>query len=66
MNVRPHPVGISLQRSDHGDEERLLQQSDHGADHGLEACQGAEVVGRVAVGEIRTVKESIKHHVKRR
>ena len=62
-----HPVGVSLQRSDHGDEERLLQQSDHGADHGLEACQGAEVVGRVAVGEIRTVKESYKkHQVKRR
>lgn len=45
-----HPVGVSLQRSDHGDEERLLQQSDHGADHGLEACQRAKVVGRVAVG----------------
>lgn len=51
--VCPHPVGISFQRSDHGNEEWLLQQSDHSADHGLEACQCAKVIGRVAAGEKR-------------
>ncbi len=60
VSARPHPVGVSFQWSDHGDEERLLQQSDHSADHGLEACQGAKVVGRVAVGETRGVTESLK------
>lgn len=47
-----HPVGVSFQWSNHGDEEWLLQQGDHSADHGLEACQRAKVVGRVAVGKI--------------
>lgn len=63
-SVLPHPVGVSLKRPDHGDEERLLQQSDHGADHGLEARQGAKVVGRVAVGEMQVVTRSLKHHMK--
>lgn len=45
------PVGVSFQWSDHEDEERLLQQSDHRADHGLETSQGAEVVGWVSVGD---------------
>lgn len=52
IRVCSHPVGVSAHWSHHGDEERLLQQSDHSADHGLEACQGAKVVGRVTVGEI--------------
>ena len=52
VRAGPHPVGVSSEWSDHGHEERLLQQSNHGADHGLEACQCAKVVGRVAVGEI--------------
>lgn len=47
----PHPVGVSFQRPQHRNEQRLLQQSKHSADHGLEACQGAKVVGRVTVGE---------------
>ena len=51
MRVRewcPYPVGVPGERADHGDEEGLLQQGDHSADHGLQAGQGAEVVGRVA------------------
>lgn len=52
----PHPVGVSSKWSDHGNEEWLLQQSDHSADHGLEACQCAKVVGWVAAGEMRVVK----------
>lgn len=47
----PHPVGVSLQLSHHEDEEGLLQQGEHGADHRLEACERPEVVGRVAVGD---------------
>ncbi|KAG7230362.1 hypothetical protein INR49_024467, partial [Caranx melampygus] len=31
------------QWADHGDEERLLKQGHHSADHGLETCQGAKV-----------------------
>lgn len=65
ISVRPHPVRISVQWSDHGDEERLLQQSDHSADHGLKACQGAKVIGRVAVGEIMVVSKSLKPQMKR-
>lgn len=64
ISVRPHPVGVSVQGSNHGDEERLLQQSDHSADHGLEACQSAKVVGRVAVGEIQVFTDSLKHQMK--
>lgn len=64
ISVHPHPVRVSFQWSHHGDEEGLLQQSDHSADHGLEACQGAKVVGRVAVGEIRVVNKSLKHQIK--
>lgn len=51
-NVFSHIVGVSFQWSNHGDEEWLLQQGDHSANHGLEACQRAKVVGRVAVGKI--------------
>lgn len=40
-----------MKRSHHGDEEGLLQQGDHGADHRLEARQRAEVVGRIAAGD---------------
>lgn len=47
-----HIVGVSFQWSNHGDEEWLLQQGDHSTNHGLEACQRAKVVGRVAVGKI--------------
>lgn len=47
----PHPVGVPMKMCYHDDEERLLQQSNHCADHGLEACQCTEVVGRVAVEE---------------
>lgn len=53
MGARPHPVRVSVQRPDHDDEERLLQQSDHSADHGLQARQGAKVVGRVSVRDTR-------------
>lgn len=40
-----HPEGVSMQRSHHGHEERLLQQSKHGTDEGLKACQCPEVIG---------------------
>lgn len=52
-SAAPHPVGVSLQTSlsHHEDEERLLQQGEHGADHRLEARQRPEVVGGVAVGD---------------
>lgn len=53
VGARPHPVRVSVQRPDHDDEERLLQQSDHSADHGLQARQGAKVVGRVSVRDTR-------------
>lgn len=43
-----HPVGVSIEWAQHGAEEGLLQQCDHSADHGLQARQSAEVVGRVA------------------
>lgn len=55
--MNSHPEGVSFQWADHGNEERLLQQGDHSADHGLEACQGAKVVGWVAVGEIAAVTQ---------
>lgn len=51
VSAPPHPEGVSFQLYHHDDEERLLQQREHGADHRLEACQGPEVVGRVAVRE---------------
>lgn len=63
-SVCPHPVGVSFQWSDHGDKERLLQESEQSADHGLEACQRAEVVGRVSVGENQVVTKSLKHLIK--
>lgn len=40
-----HPEGVSMQRSHHGHEERLLQQSKHGTDEGLKACQCPKVIG---------------------
>lgn len=45
----PHPMGVSFKGTDHGDEEWLLKQGNHSTNHGLEACQCAEVVGWVAV-----------------
>lgn len=62
--MRPHPVGVSFQRSDHGDEEWLLQQSDHSANHGLEACQGAKVVGRVTVGDTADYHKGFVYYTK--
>lgn len=47
----PHIVGVSFQWADHGDEERLLKQGHHSADHGLQTSQGAKVVRWVAVGD---------------
>ena len=44
----PHPEGVSLERSKHSNKERLLQQSKHGTDQGLESGQSAKVVGRIA------------------
>lgn len=52
-----HPVGVPFQRSDHDEEERLLQQSDHSADHGLQARQRSKVVGRVAAGRRERERE---------
>lgn len=51
VSAPPHPEGVSFQVYHHDDEERLLQQREHGADHRLEARQGPEVVGWVAVRE---------------
>lgn len=45
-----YPIGISLQRSQHCDEERLLQQGNHGADHRLQPSQSAKVVRWVSGG----------------
>lgn len=46
-----HPEGVSMQRSHHGHEEQLLQQSEHGTDEGLKACQCPEVIGREPEGD---------------
>lgn len=47
-----YPQGVSLQGPHHGQEERLLEQSEESADQGLHASQAAELRGWVpAQGE---------------
>lgn len=43
-----YPERVSSQGSHHGQEQGLLQQSKHGADQRLHACQAAELGGRVS------------------
>lgn len=42
-----YPQGVSLQGSHHGQEERLLEQSEQSADQGLHASQAAKLRGWV-------------------
>lgn len=37
MQKVPHPVAVSMEMPDHNDEKRLLQQSYHSTNKGLEA-----------------------------
>lgn len=43
-----YPERVSFQGSHHGQKQGLLQQSKHGADQRLHACQTAELGGRVS------------------
>lgn len=47
FDMSSYPQGVSLQRPHHGQEERLLEQSEQSADQGLHASQAAKLRGRV-------------------
>ncbi len=49
-----YPESISVQRSQHNHEERLLQQSHHCTDHRLQPGEGAKMIRRVPVRERET------------
>lgn len=49
-----YPQGVSLQGPHHGQEERLLEQSEQSADEGLHASQAAKLRGRVPAQDKQT------------
>lgn len=46
-----YPQRVSSERTHHGQEQRLLQESEERTDQGLQSCEAAKLCGGVPVGQ---------------
>lgn len=59
-----YPQRVSSERTHHGQEQRLLQESEERTDQGLQSCEAAKLCGGVPVGqEPRAVTASTVHRL---